>query len=102
MPNNGARYKLTMHPDQPTGKVIGFDHMTGNVTIEWDDPTLIPPYDEYPEYSFEDGTFVLLDEPEYTITQGNKHCWSHQWVKYVGIKEEYEYCNICDAKRFKK
>lgn len=27
-----------------------------------------------------------------------KHCY-HDWVKYVGLRETYEYCKLCDEKR---
>lgn len=91
--NLGSRYKLIKHPYQPIGRAIDYDIVTGEVLVEWDDKSLIPPRDHYPQELFTNGTFVVVEE----------HCQlllacHHKPKKYVGFTEAYTFCEKCGEK----
>jgi hypothetical protein len=93
--NLGARYKLTKHPYQPIGRALDYDIVTGEVLVEWDDQTLIPPRDHYPQEMFSDGTFVLVEEHGQLALLPK--C-IHRPKQYVGFREAYTYCEKCGVK----
>lgn len=33
------------------------------------------------------------------IPEKKDECLFHEWVKYQGLKESFEYCKICDVRR---
>jgi hypothetical protein len=102
----GARYKLLKHPHQPIGTAARFMPQTHEIWVEWDDQTLNPPADHYPESYFGDGTFEFVDygsDKPYYIREmekekATKTC-SHEWAVYNGFREYYEYCKKCDIKK---
>lgn len=47
MINRGDKLKYTAHPFNPVGQITAVDYMNSKFTIEWDDPSLIPPKDVY-------------------------------------------------------
>lgn len=53
------------------------------------------------KYSYEDSFYDTsdnweIDQPYDQIQKDN--CW-HNWSKYVGFTEKYQYCTKCDKKR---
>jgi hypothetical protein len=50
-----------------------------------------------PISTFDDNFFFLSDLPA-GITSVSIDC-EHNWKHYYGLKEVYEYCTTCDAKR---
>jgi hypothetical protein len=103
----GAKYRMVKHPNQPVGTLTTYDPMTMYGTIVWDDKNLIPPQDDYPATAFQNGTFEMVDEAfDYFLSMDSTNdgsCkWGHNWKPYTGLREQYEYCDRCDTKRFKK
>jgi len=45
------------------------------------------------------GRLVLGTRPK--RESGDGTCFSHRWKKYVGIREVYNYCDVCGEKEFK-
>lgn len=43
------------------------------------------------------GRFFL--GPVKAVTPGKTACSYHTWKKYVGVRDVYDYCTRCDAKR---
>lgn len=96
-----ARYKLTKHPHQPTGTICRINPYTREIDIEWDDKTLIPPIQKYPQDALSDGTFEFLNYGgDFSGYLGEyvPEC-AHEWVRYTGLMNEYEYCKKCDVKK---
>lgn len=90
----GERYRLVKHPGQPIGKVLDLDYVNDSVYIQWEDEGLIPPIEKYPFKYFNNGNFELV-RGTYKST-----CF-HVWKEYKGFREDYEFCMICDEKRYK-
>jgi hypothetical protein len=101
----GSKYKLVAHPYQPIGTAKGWRSNTSEILIEWDDTTLIPPSDYYPEQMFANGSFELIRDPStfgmygYLGDYGHDTECSHEWATYTGITREFDYCKKCDIKR---
>jgi len=97
----GTKYRLVHHPKQPIGKLISIDYFTDEGTVEWDDKGLIPPSQKYPIKAFKDGTFEELANEIESFVGGDKSCWRHFWISYVGFREKYDYCSNCGMRRYK-
>ena len=100
----GARYRLVKHPQHPVGIPKRGSWQTKLILVEWENPSLIPPSGYYPEEAFSDGTFEFLgyaaSEPESPFYASNTSC-NHKWKTYVGLREEFDYCETCNIKKGK-
>lgn len=83
----GKRVQIKNRPEtKGTVSQVSFD---GNdVYIDYDDTGLIPPSEWRSIHDLE-----IISVPDKTGL-----CW-HDWKKYTGFTEQYEYCSKCDEKR---
>ena len=99
----GGRYKLVKHPQQPIGIAKTSVWGTKDILVVWEDQSLIPPSDQYPEDMFADGSFVFVGYPSEDIFGDLSKPYAttcrHEWKTYVGFREEYDYCQKCNVKR---
>ena len=101
----GSKYKLVNHPNQPIGTTKSWDSNKKEIQIEWDDTSLIPPSDWYPEEMFVNGTFELQGRDHFSMygylgdyESVSMEC-NHDWTSYTGLNVQYEFCKKCDIKR---
>jgi hypothetical protein len=99
-----ARYRHTKHPKNPIAITKSSDFWTKEITVQWEDADLMPSTMRYPEDAFLDGTFEFVGyNDKVTLYDGYVgdygHGCNHRWAEYSGLKEAYEYCEKCDAKR---
>jgi hypothetical protein len=96
----GKEYKLSRHPSTPIGKVMEHNTIMQEVTIKWNDSALIPPTQKYSEWEFLSCFEPAVGGTYYgQATGGNLNCF-HDWKRFNGFREDYDYCTKCDRKRF--